>query len=640
MMIGSIEGQVTEDEDNDNLGDSPLSDVVISLLDESGTLVATTSTDSNGAYIFVDVPQGTYTVTETNPEDYLDVSDIDGGDPNAIAVVVVGEQLNSTGNDFVDEVCREISGTVSEDVDNDNNGDQGMLNVVVSLFAEDGTLVDTTSTDSAGAFVFECVKPGVYSVVEQTPDGFVDVSDSDGGDPNTITVDTSEGDRTDLEFVDEQPSEMLSASPSSPPSVIPGAPPVDSSAEPSGAPVLGSISGNVSEDTNNDDVGDDNLDGVLIELEDAEGNTVATTMTDSSGSYVFYDLPEGSYTVKETNLPDFLDVSDIDGGDPNIISVVIGGDEPINATGRDFVDEICRKIDGEVLEDVDNNDTGDRGISDVVVQLYDLDGNLVSTTSTDSDGAFEFVCVEPGDYQLREQNPEGYYDVGDSDNGDPNEISVSVSTSDSLGNEFIDELPSAAPSVSATPSLKPTSSPSLSAAPSDPFLGSISGNVSEDINNDDLGEDNLSGVPIELRDRAGETVATTLTDSVGNYAFYDLPAGEYTVIETNLEDFLDVSDIDGGDPNIIRVPLEDGENSTGNDFVDEVCRKIAGLVQEDIDNDDRGEMPIKMLLSSSTIRMVCLLAQPKLTLTESLSLSGRKPACTLLWRETLKIMWT
>ena len=64
-------------------------------------------------------------------------------------------------------------------------------------------------------------------------------------------------------------------------------------------------------------------------------------------------------------------------------------------------------------------------------------------------------------------------------------------------------------------------------------LGSISGNVSEDTDNDDIGEEPLSGVTIMLLDSSGGMVSATETDALGNYVFYDLPMGDYQVKETD-----------------------------------------------------------------------------------------------------------
>ena len=68
--------------------------------------MATTLTDAEGNYVFYDVVPGEYTVSETDPDDLISVSDVDGDDNtnNAVDVSIGGSSpLNSTGNDFVDE---------------------------------------------------------------------------------------------------------------------------------------------------------------------------------------------------------------------------------------------------------------------------------------------------------------------------------------------------------------------------------------------------------------------------------------------------------------------------------------------------------------------------------------------------------
>ena len=52
----------------------------------------------------------------------------------------------------------------------------------------------------------------------------------------------------------------------------------------------------------------------------------------------------------------------------------------------------------------------------------------------------------------------------------------------------------------------------------------------------------------------------SLTDSDGNYVSYDLPTGEYMVIETDLPEYLDVSNVDGPSDDVINVPLGADEN--------------------------------------------------------------------------------
>ena len=53
-----------------------------------------------------------------------------------------------------------------------------------------------------------------------------------------------------------------------------------------------------------------------------------------------------------------------------------------------FVNKLGQTISGTVLEDTDNNDTGDKPIVSVVVELYDKEGNLVNSTMTDKNRFF------------------------------------------------------------------------------------------------------------------------------------------------------------------------------------------------------------------------------------------------------------
>ena len=55
----------------------------------------------------------------------------------------------------------------------------------------------------------------------------------------------------------------------------------------------------------------------------SNGTVVATTVTDGSGNYSFGNLPPGSYTIVETDLPGYLSTGDTQGGNDNQIAVTL-----------------------------------------------------------------------------------------------------------------------------------------------------------------------------------------------------------------------------------------------------------------------------------------------------------------------------
>ena len=603
-QFGSLSGTVLADTNNDGVGEDPIANVTLTLLDAAGNDVdsdpntpgvqpTTTTTDSNGNYSFTGVEPGDYRVVETQPAGFDSVSDVDGANNNIVGdetpiTVVAGE--NTPGNDFVEEQPGSLSGTVLADTNNDGVGEDPIANVTLTLLDAAGNDVDsdpntlgiqptTTTTDSNGNYSFTGLEPGNYQVVETQPAGFNSVSDVDGannniiGDETPITVVAGES-TPGNDFVEEQP---------------------------------GAISGTVLADTNNDSVGEDPIANVTLTLLDAAGNDVdsdpntpgvqpTTTTTDSNGNYSFTGVEPGDYQVAETQPAGFDSVSDVDGANNNIIGdetpiTVIAGE---TTPGNDFVEEQPGAISGTVLADTNNDGVGEDPIANVTLTLLDAAGNDVdsdpntpgvqpTTTTTDSNGNYSFAGVEPGDYQVVETQPAGFNSVSDVDGANNNiigdETPITVVAGESTpGNDFVEEQP-----------------------------GSLSGTVLADINNDGVGEDPIANVILTLLDAAGNDVdsdpstpgvqpTTTTTDSDGNYSFTGLEPGEYQVVETQPAGFDSVSDVDGSNNNIIGdetpIAVVAGEDTPGNDFVEEEPGSISGTVLADTNNDGVGEDPI------------------------------------------------
>ena len=217
-----------------------------------------------------------------------------------------------------------------------------------------------------------------------------------------------------------------------------------------------------------------------------------------------------------------------------------------NRTSTVVTPIILATIAGTVFEDIDDDDVGDVVLPGVLITLS-RNNAILANTFTDSNGAYKFTDLTAGTYFVNQVNLDpSYTDVKDKDGGDKNMITVSVVGGDnSIGNDFVDER-----------------------------RGSISGNVEDESGNP------IPSVLLTLKTPNGTVVATTATDSFGNYIFSDLGPSNYTVEETNAPSFtIDVSDYDtdpDGDvfdvdttvDNLIKVNLKPAEKDGGNDFVD------------------------------------------------------------------------
>mmetsp|Transcript_6440 Transcript_6440/g.10674 ORF Transcript_6440/g.10674 Transcript_6440/m.10674 type:complete len:1370 (-) Transcript_6440:167-4276(-) len=135
-----------------------------------------------------------------------------------------------------------------------------------------------------------------------------------------------------------------------------------------------------------------------------------------------------------------------------------------------------------------------------------------------------------------------------------------------------------------TATVKARTIPPVSVSVETPIaLTNISGTVFEDTDGDDVGDDELEDVLITLLDSVGNIMTTTLTNEDGFYLFTDLQAGNYTVLQDNLDaTYTDVTDRDGGTQNVITFDgVVGGPEYTGNNFIDERLGRIDGTVADE-----------------------------------------------------------
>ncbi len=159
----SIAGNVS-----DCLANQPLAGVTVQLLDSSGKVLQTTTTDQNGNYQFSNLTPGlVYGVSEILPTGYIhndeDVGNAGGAIVNdAFTQVSLNDGVAATGYDFCDVLPASISGrvitTTTQDCDADPNP-QPVAGVTIQLLDANGNVIKTTTTDANGDYQFTNLAP-------------------------------------------------------------------------------------------------------------------------------------------------------------------------------------------------------------------------------------------------------------------------------------------------------------------------------------------------------------------------------------------------------------------------------------------------------------------------------------------------
>lgn len=203
---GAIHGRFFFDEDHDatewNADDGGwepgVSGAVVQLLDASGAVVATTTTNADGGYAFLGVAPGDYRVKFFSPDGYEFVQKDVGSwsadsDANANGVTdlfhVASGQTKTNIDAGVKMDLGSIQGRFFLDADGDDTEwnavtgawEAGVANAEVRLIDSTGAVVATTTTDADGGYRFDGVRAGDYRVKFFSPEGFEFVRKDIGG---------------------------------------------------------------------------------------------------------------------------------------------------------------------------------------------------------------------------------------------------------------------------------------------------------------------------------------------------------------------------------------------------------------------------------------------------------------------------
>lgn len=296
-------------------------------------------------------------------------------------------------------------------------GEPGIAGVTVHLYTGGGTLVATTTTNASGEYLFDHLFPGDYYLVFEKPTGY-EFTAQDQGTDNAVDSDAdSSGQTATTTLTEGENDTSWDAGLYRPASV--------------GDYVWEDVNGNGIQDS-----GEPGIGGVTVNLHYAGPNgafgdgddTTATTTTNSSGEYTFTNLPPGNYKVEFVTPTGYVITFQDQGSDDTVDS------DPDPATGMTAQFSLSSgesdvtwdagmyrpvTIGDFVWQDTDGDgvqDPGENGIPGVSLSLTcaGLDGtmgtpdDITDSTTTDSNGVYQFTNLPPGTCQVDVSTPSGY----------------------------------------------------------------------------------------------------------------------------------------------------------------------------------------------------------------------------------------
>ena len=539
---GSIGDIVWLDIDGDgvqDIGESGISNVEIRLLDNLGNLLATTSTDSNGRYLFSGLFPGTYSVQVTAAT--IPAGLVSSYVPPALITINSGDNnrdadfgyKNTSGKAIIgDLVWNDVNGNSVRD-----SGEPGIGGVTLNLIAPGadnlfGTADDivkaTQTTLADGSYLFANIDPGKYIVeVTDTNNVLTGYNLTGGSDPTPPITVAANDVYLNADFGYQNPTATLY-----------------------------SITDTVWHDADEDgikDAGENPIAGVTVNLLNSGGVVIATAVTDANGNFTFTGLANGAYTVKiadtDNKLVGYLGATTDAKAGQKAVTVagadISGVNFGYNASGA-IGDTVFSDANGDQIQN-----PGEPGISGVTVQLYkdngdgifdSADGLPIKNTITDAAGKYLFTGLDTGTYFVSVNDAQAKLtaytatttdmETGTSATGTQIEVTLA-----SAGSVFRD----------ADFGYRNTSLPDVS--------GSIWNDLDKDGIDNGTGEPQISGVTVALKDPTGKVIATTTTDADGYYEFSGVEPGNYTIEVTDTTGVLNGYTLTGDGTGLWEEPL-------------------------------------------------------------------------------------
>lgn len=415
-----------------------------------------------------------------------------------------------------------------------DGSDWGYDGITVKLYTDanedgipDGVALASTVTNNGGYYYFSNLPPGKYLVQVENAPSWMFLVPQNGGDPDN-DIDNDNNGLTQSGTTIKGGTISLSVG-----------------GEPGGSNYNGTYDFAVFKtnglgdfvflDNNANgiqDAGEVGIAGVTVKLRNSTGTVLATTTTDATGYYFFYDASQyGTYNYQlEFVTPAGYAASPSNkGSDDNKDSDPVGGVIPTftvpNGVWNYSFDAGFYKpasLGDFVWNDVNANgvqDAGEAGISGVTVTLTGTTGGGTAvnrTTTTNASGAYSFTNLAPGTYSVSFTTPSGYVA--------------------SPSNQGADDTKDSDPVSGAVTGIVLTSGQTNNTIDAGFYqpaaLGDFVWNDANANGIQDAGEAGISNVTVTLTGTTGNGASvnqTTTTNASGAYSFTNLAPGTYTV---------------------------------------------------------------------------------------------------------------
>jgi protocatechuate 3,4-dioxygenase beta subunit len=539
---GMIGDRVWLDDNGNGLQDATepgVPGVQVILLDEFLNSLDTTLSLGNGYYAFNNLAPSNYHILFILPENHLFTSPNQGqdsidSDADAMTGVTPVITIDSMEQNLTIDAGIYQTASIGNLVWLDTNGnglqdpgENGVPNVPVTLRNCNQQIYGQTTTGEQGEYLFTNLKPGPYSLVFQLPEGMAFTVPSAGNDPAVDSDPDPQNGTTTCEWLTSgEHNHSYDAGIYQPASV--------------GDFVWHDLNANGIQDS-----GEPGIANVGVILQDCSGNQLATQTTNSQGYFLFNGLNPGNYQLglsmpagyelSPYNMGNGESNSDIDPSTNtsvcfNLVSAQQDPDRDIGLFRRAGMgDRVWEDTNGNGLQD-----TGEPGLPQVSVELFDCQNNLLETTATDAQGYYLFDELLPGSYSIHYVLPENHFftaqQQGDNDSMDSDADPLS-------GFTRCEVLTSGENNVNFDAGLY--------------RFATIGDLVWDDLDVDgiqDEYEPGVAGIKVVLEDCHGNRLDSIATDSQGFYQFGGLIPGQYVLNFSQNDEVYFTGKFAGNDP--------------------------------------------------------------------------------------------